>query len=61
METDRVKVGQKWRLINIVNRPDVVVQSFDKYRNIVYWHYENENRMNENELEYFLKQFKQVE
>ena len=61
MGIEDIQPEQKWRLINIVNRPDIVVRSVDRYSNIVYWCYDNENRPNESAVDYFLKTFKRVE
>jgi len=60
MDETQIKNGQKWRLINIINRPDVIVQRVDVYSFTVYWSYEGENRVNESAYEYFLKNFKKV-
>lgn len=61
MSISEIKTGQKWRLINLVNRPDVIIQGVNLYNFTVRWSYENENRSNESEYEYFTKNFKKVE
>lgn len=58
MDISKIQSGQKWKLINIVNRPDIVIQNVDKYNDIIYWHYENDKQINESKSDYFLKTFK---
>jgi len=60
MKEIEVKAGQRWRLINIVNRPDIIVQGVNIYSFIIRWTYENENRINESEYDYFVKNFKKI-
>lgn len=61
MGIDEIIEGQHWRLINVVNRPDVIIHRVNKYSDIVFWRYENENRISENEFAYFIKNFKLVQ
>jgi len=61
MGISEIQSGQRWRLINIVSRPDVFVKSVDIYSEVVYWYYKGESRVNESKADYFLKTFKRVE
>lgn len=60
MGIEEIQPDQTWRLINIPNRPDVVVKNVNKYNGAVYWHYVEEKQINESEVNYFLKTFKRI-
>lgn len=58
MGIEEIQREQRWKIINMPNRPAVIVKNIDKYSETIYWSYENDDQINESTLEYFLKTFR---